>query len=157
MSTLTEWDFDIPRDNRFHDPFEKEITMSTQPGIDDLTKTIAEELGICGILCRSNWSGDFLLVFDALLASRRELKRVREALTVIDMVRNHIVATQNVNWSCDIYSLVKALGEAGYEGMGHEAAKAVSQELCEKLYAFMERKPTEAALAPSRGQGGNEK
>jgi hypothetical protein len=46
------------------------------------------------------------------------------ALRKIDRIRNNIVGSQSINWSRDIYPLVSALKDAGYEGEGSEAAKA---------------------------------
>jgi hypothetical protein len=61
-----------------------------------------------------------------------ELARLRAVLTKIDAIRNMIVATQNVNWSRDIYPLVAALNDAGFEGKSYDEAREWAQMEFEK-------------------------
>jgi hypothetical protein len=53
-----------------------------------------------------------------------EPDKLRAALVKIDAIRNDIVGHQSIGWSRHIYPLVAALGEAGFEGEGYEAARA---------------------------------
>jgi len=58
------------------------------------------------------------------LALVAERDRLRAALVKIDAIRNDIIGRQRIGWSSHVYPLVEALGEAGFEGMGYEEAKA---------------------------------
>jgi hypothetical protein len=59
-----------------------------------------------------------------VVALREQVEGLTEALGKINAIRNHIVGTQTVNWSADIYPLVAALNEAGFEGLDYEEARA---------------------------------
>ena len=61
---------------------------------------------------------------DANAALRERVKALEDALAKIDAIRNDIVGRQSIGWSRHVYPLVAALGDAGYEGMGYEAARA---------------------------------
>lgn len=56
--------------------------------------------------------------------AEKERDRFRDALDKIDRIRNSIVGLQAINWSAHIYPLVAALGEAGFQGVGYEKARA---------------------------------
>lgn len=60
----------------------------------------------------------------ALERQQADIERLRVALTKIDAIRNDIIGRQRIGWSSHVYPLVEALGEAGFEGLEYEAAKA---------------------------------
>lgn len=80
---------------------------------------------------------------EAVREVTRERDEARAALAKIDAIRDDIIGRQSINWSAHIYPLVKALGEAGYEGAGydvaHERARTADdaiRELVEALRPF---------------------
>ena len=62
------------------------------------------------------------------LALVAERDRLRAALVKIDAIRNDIIGRQRIGWSSHVYPLVEALGEAGFDGLEYEAAKAVNAQ-----------------------------
>lgn len=52
-----------------------------------------------------------------------ERGRYKTALEKIDAIRNDIVGTQSLGFSRHVYPLVAALDEAGFGGLGYEAAR----------------------------------
>lgn len=66
----------------------------------------------------------------ALDAERARVTKLEKFAAEVDRIRNNIIGKQGVNWSRDIYPLVAALGEAGYEGVGYdEAREAIKQQI----------------------------
>jgi hypothetical protein len=81
-------------------------------------------------------------------AERAKVTRLEKFAAEIDRIRNNIIGKQGVNWSRDIYPLVAALGEAGYEGAGYdEAREAIKRLIAEEQ---TERAKVEALVRAAR-------
>ena len=90
------------------------------------------------------------MVDDAAEDARAEVKRLRGALLKIDAIRNSIVGCQTVNFSEHVYPLVAALEEAGFSGVGYDAARKNVGTLIERTTraeAEVERLRSERDLA----------
>ena len=64
-----------------------------------------------------------------------ELTRLRVLAGKVDAIRNSIIGAQAFNWSEHAYTLVAALGEAGYPGQEYETARANVGTLIEQTKA----------------------
>jgi hypothetical protein len=59
--------------------------------------------------------------------------KLEMALTKISAIRDSIVGYQNVGFSEHIYPLVAALEEAGFRGIGYEAASKMAKDQIQKI------------------------
>jgi len=80
-----------------------------------------------GQYCRAG-GGEYekTFAYNAWVSQSERIRVLREALEKIDAIRNDIIGRQSINWSRHIYPLVAALGEAGYEGLDFEEARAAA-------------------------------
>jgi hypothetical protein len=65
-----------------------------------------------------------------------EVERLATFAAKVDAIRNSIIGFQSVSWSEHIYPLVAALGDAGYPGIGYDAARANVDTLIAELRAL---------------------
>lgn len=115
-----------------------------RPSADTLVSTVAP-----GDVCWRTWPaletiGPVEQRSIAECESRRVDWRARAlkaagALGEINEIRNTIIGTQTVNWSRDIYPLVRALEDAGLKGEGAERARDKAVTLIEQRNRMRER------------------
>jgi hypothetical protein len=68
-----------------------------------------------------------------------EAERYLAALDKINTIRNSIIGLQTIDWSEHIYPLVAALGEAGFEGLDYDEARANFGTMLERTVAAEDR------------------
>ncbi len=70
---------------------------------------------------------------------RDESADLRAALQKVSDIRDSIIGAQSINWSEHIYPLVAVLREAGFEGVGYDAARENLGTLLGQVAALQER------------------
>lgn len=119
-ATVTELRAEVERLKTFVSGGGQDLLDSEQAWKARATTAEAEVERLTGVIDR-----EAIAHLERLLAVSVERDTAQAALAKIDAIRNDIIARQTINWSAHIYPLVAALGEAGYEGVDYETARAV--------------------------------